>query len=199
MHMLQRELLLSLQIPDGIPPGPAAGGGGLLRLHPPPSREVWQLTWDPYVQATEALSFIAMELLQLPGKARRNMLNKKSAKNIISHKSLRREKSPAVYIFQSNLEDAKEMKGFPLLHCHLSWGFTAHWFPQQWLYSTDTVRALDSRSPQDMAPALESHSLLREEKPQHRATWNLFCWVSYGSGEFFFFYIYRISIYLAVL
>ena len=82
------------------------------------------------LQATEAPSLPALEALRLPGKARRNTLDKKSVKNIISHKSLGREKSPAGYIFQSNFEKAKEMKGFHILHCHLSWCFPAHRLPQ---------------------------------------------------------------------
>lgn len=83
------------------------------------------------LQATEAPSLPTLEVFWLPGKARRNTLDEKSVKNIISRKSLGR-KSPAGYIFQSNLEKAKEMKGFHVLHCHLSWCFPAHWLPQLW-------------------------------------------------------------------
>lgn len=84
------------------------------------------------LQATEAPSLLALEVLRLPGKVRRNKLDKKSGKNVISHKSLGREKSPAGYIFQSNLEKTKEIKGFHILHCHLSWCFPAHRLPQLW-------------------------------------------------------------------
>lgn len=112
----------------GAPPGPAAGGGGPHRCAHRPTGVL--APGQPVLQAAEAPSLPASEALRLPGKARRNRWGKKSVKNTISPKSPGREESPTGYVFQSNSEKAKAMKGFHILRCHLSQCFPAHRLPQ---------------------------------------------------------------------